>query len=130
MGALYLDTSVLGRVLLDEPDTAAIRRELGRFERHISSRLIRVELRRLGLLTDMLEHAEGLIAGSVLIPLDETVLTAAETIAPSVVRTLDAIHLATAVRLASAGQLDALMTYDKQLAVGAREHGITVLSPS
>jgi len=130
VGALYLDTSVLGRVLLDEPDTAAIRRELGRFERHISSRLIRVELRRLGLLTDMLEHAEGLIAGSVLIPLDETVLTAAETIAPSVVRTLDAIHLATAVRLASAGQLDALMTYDKQLADGAREHGITVLSPS
>jgi predicted nucleic acid-binding protein len=130
VGALYLDTSVLGRVLLDEPETAAIRRELGRFQRHISSRLIRVELRRLGLLKDMLEHVDELLAGPVLIPLDETVLTAAETIAPSVVRTLDAIHLATAVRLASAGQLDALMTYDKQLAVGAREHGITVLSPS
>jgi predicted nucleic acid-binding protein len=130
VGALYLDTSVLGRVLLDEPDTAAIRRELGRFERHISSRLIRVELRRLGLLKDMLEHVDELLAGPVLIPLDETILTAAETIAPSVVRTLDAIHLATAVRLAGAGQLDALMTYDKQLAVGAREHGITVLSPS
>jgi uncharacterized protein len=130
VGALYLDTSVLGRVLLDEPDTAAIRRELGRFERHISSRLVRVELRRLGLLKDMLEHVDEILAGPVLIPLDETILIAAETIAPSVVRTLDAIHLATAVRLAGAGQLDALMTYDKQLAVGAREHGITVLSPS
>ena len=130
MSALYLDTSVLGRVLLDEPDTAAIRRELGRFERHISSRLLRVELRRLGLLKDMLEYVDELLSGKVLIPLDETILTAAETIAPSVVRTLDAIHLATAVRLASAGQLDALMTYDKQLAEGAREHGITVLSPS
>lgn len=130
MGALYLDTSVLGRVLLDEPETAAIRRELGRFERHISSRLLRVELRRLGLLKGMLEHVDELLAGPVLIPLDETVLTAAETIAPSVVRTLDAIHLATAVRLTGAGQLDALMTYDKQLAEGAREHGITVLSPS
>lgn len=130
MSALYLDTSVLGRVLLDEPDTAAIRRELGRFERHISSRLLRVELRRLGLLKDMLEYVDELLSGKVLIPLDETILTAAETIAPSVVRTLDAIHLATAVRLAGAGQLDALMTYDKQLAEGAREHGITVLSPS
>jgi predicted nucleic acid-binding protein len=130
VGALYLDTSVLGRVLLDEPETAAIRRELGRFERHISSRLLRVELRRLGLLKGMLEHVDELLAGPVLIPLDETVLTAAETIAPSVVRTLDAIHLATAVRLTGAGQLDALMTYDKQLAEGAREHGITVLSPS
>jgi uncharacterized protein len=130
VGALYLDTSVLGRVLLDEPDTAAIRRTLGRFEWHISSRLVRVELRRLGLLKDMLEHVDELLTGPVLIPLDETILTAAETIAPSMVRTLDAIHLATAVRLAGAGQLDALMTYDKQLAVGAREHGITVLSPS
>jgi predicted nucleic acid-binding protein len=130
VGALYLDTSVLGRVLLDEPETAAIRRELGRFERHISSRLLRVDLRRLGLLKGMLEYVDELLSGQVLIPLDETILTAAETIAPSVVRTLDAIHLATAVRLTGAGQLDALMTYDKQLAVGAREHGITVLSPS
>jgi predicted nucleic acid-binding protein len=130
VGAVYLDTSVLGRILLDEPDTAAIRRALGRFERHISSRLLRMELRRLGLLEDMLEHVDELLAGPVLIPLDETILTAAETIAPSVVRTLDAIHLATAVRLAGAGQLDALMTYDKQLAAGARDHGITVLSPS
>jgi predicted nucleic acid-binding protein len=130
VSALYLDTSVLGRVLLDEPHTAAIRRELGRFERHISSRLLRVELRRLGLLKDMLEHVDELLSGNVLIPLDETILTAAEIIAPSMVRTLDAIHLATAVRLAGAGQLDALMTYDKQLADGAREHGIMVLSPS
>jgi uncharacterized protein len=130
VSALYLDTSVLGRVLLDEPDTAVIRRELGRFERHISSRLLRVELRRLGLRKDMLEYVDELLSGKVLIPLDETILAAAETIAPSVVRTLDAIHLATAVRLAGAGQLDALMTYDKQLSEGAREYGITVLSPS
>jgi uncharacterized protein len=89
-----------------------------------------VELRRLGLLEDMAKYVDELLSGKVLIPLDEETLTAAETIAPSMVRTLDAIHLATAVRLAAAGQLDALMTYDKQLATGAREHGLTVLSPS
>ncbi len=49
---------------------------------------------------------------------------------PASVGTLDAIHLATAVQLAKAGKLNALMTYDKGLAAGAREHGITVLSPS
>jgi hypothetical protein len=32
--------------------------------------------------------------------------------------------------LSEANRLNALMTYDKQLAAGAREHGITVLSPS
>jgi uncharacterized protein len=130
VSAVYLDTSVLGRVLLAEPDTRAIRHELSHFERHISSRLLRVELHRLGLRVDMLEPVEELLAGSVLIPLSEEILTAAETIAPAAVRTLDAMHLATAVQLAGAGQIDALMTYDKQLAAGAREHGLEVLSPS
>jgi uncharacterized protein len=128
--SLYLDTSVLGRVLLDEPDTPAIRLALGRFERHISSRLLSVELHRLGLREDMLEYVDGLLSGKVLIPLDEEILKAAEAIAPPTVATLDAIHLATAVRLSDAGKLDALMTYDKQLATGAREHGLEVLSPS
>lgn len=130
MSALYLDTSVLGRVLLDEPDSAAIRRELGRFDRHISSRLLRVELHRLGLLKGMLEYVDEILSGQVLIPLDDEILAAAEFIAPSAVRTLDAIHLATAVHLAGAGRVEALMTYDKQLAAGAREHGLEVLSPS
>lgn len=130
MPTVYLDTSVLGRVLLDEPDTPAIRRELSRFERHISSRLLGLELRRLALREDMSEYVDELIFGIVLIPLDEEMLATAEAIAPPAVRTLDAIHLATAVRLADAGELDALMTYDKQLAAGARQHNITVLSPS
>ncbi len=124
------DTSVLGRILLDEPNTPAIRRELVRFERHISSDLLSVGLHRLGLRVDMLAYVAELLSGKVLIPLNEEILAAAKTIAPPTVATLDAIHLATAVSLSNAGKLDALMTYDKQLAIGAREHGITVLSPS
>ena len=65
-----------------------------------------------------------------LIPLEDQILTATETLKPLLVGTLDAIHLATAIHLAEAGSLDALMTYDKQLANGAREHGIMVLSPN
>jgi predicted nucleic acid-binding protein len=127
---VYLDTSVLGRVLLDEPDTPAIRRELGHFERHISSGLLSVELHRLGLRENMLAFVAELLSGKVLIPVDTEILAAAETIAPPTVATLDAIHLATAVSLSNAGKLDALMTYDKQLAAGARDHGLEVLAPS
>jgi predicted nucleic acid-binding protein len=128
--SLYLDTSVLGRVLLAEPGTPAIRRELGRFARHVSSGLLSVELHRLALRENMLKYVAELLSGNVLIPLDEEILAAAETIAPPTVATLDAIHLATAVNLSDAGKLDALMTYDKRLADGARAHGLTVLSPS
>lgn len=130
MSLVYVDTSALGRSLLGEPDKPAIEHTLKAFASRILSSLLRVELRRLGLRRDMLDRVDPLLAGISLIPLDEQILTAAETLTPSTVATLDAIHLATAIRLSTAGELDALMTYDKQLADGAREHGITVLSPS
>jgi uncharacterized protein len=127
---VYIDTSALGRSLLEEPDRPAIERAIEDFTSRISSSLLRVELRRLGLRHGMLERVGPLLAGISLIPLDEQILTTAETLTPSTVATLDAIHLATAIRLSTSGELDALMTYDKQLAAGAREHSITVLSPS
>ncbi len=130
MSLLYVDTSALGRSLLEEPEKPAIEHTLGEFKRSVSSTLLRVELRRLGLRQDMLDRVEVLLATVSLIHIDDEILHAAETITPRTVATLDAIHLATAVRLSRAGSLDALMTYDKQLAAGAQEHGITVLSPS
>jgi uncharacterized protein len=128
--AVYLDTSALVRMLLDEPDASAVERELSAFDRRVASRLLQVELRRVGLREDCLQDANQLLADVSLIAVDEETLTAAETIVPSTVATLDAIHLATAIRLTAEGELDALMTYDKQLADGARAHDITVLSPS
>jgi predicted nucleic acid-binding protein len=116
--------------MLEEPDKKAIQRDLAKFDRSVASRLLGVELRRVGRREDALDEADRILDNVLLIPLDEDVLSAAEALSPTTVGTLDAIHLATALRLAEAGELDALMTYDKQLAAGAREHGLTVLSPS
>ena len=109
---------------------SAIMRALDTFDRRTASQLLDVELHRLGLREGLLDHIDELLATIVLIPLEEETLIAAKTVTPPTVATLDAIHLATAVRLADQGELDTVMTYDKQLAAGAREHGITVLSPS
>jgi predicted nucleic acid-binding protein len=117
-------------VILAEPDKSAIQRDLAKFDRHVASLLLRVELHRVGRREGALEEAERILDGVLLVPLDDHVLKAAEKITPTTVHTLDAIHLATAVRLAQDGKLDALMTYDKQLAAGAREHGLEVLIPS
>ena len=130
MPALYVDTGALGRVLLGEPDRAAILRELTRFDQTVSSRLLGVELRRLALRSARLDATEQLLAGIALIPIADPILTAAATIRPATVATLDAIHLATVVALAEAGTLDAVMTYDAQLAQSAQHHGITVIAPS
>jgi uncharacterized protein len=129
VSTVYVDASALGRVLLGEPDKPAIKRHLHNFDQVVASRLLRVELRRLGLRTDLLDAVDLLLDGVALIPLDESILAAAETTPPSTVATLDAIHLTTAIRVAGEDMLDAVITYDKRLAVGAREHGLTVLSP-
>jgi predicted nucleic acid-binding protein len=130
MAAIYLDTSAIGRVLLGEPDAPAVLRDLGGFDQHIASRLLRVELRRVALREGLLDAADRLLAGVALIPLDDAVLTIAETVPPTTVATLDAIHLATALRLSTAGVLDTVMTYDARLADGARHHGLAVLAPA
>ncbi len=130
MGGLYVDTSALGRVLLDEPDAGAILLELDRFDTQVSSRLLSVELRRLGLQKRVLDTADQLLAGVALVPVDEAVLAAAETVPPAGVAPLDAVHLVTAVRLAGADLIDAVMTYDARLADGVRHHGLAIVAPS
>jgi predicted nucleic acid-binding protein len=55
------------------------------------------------------------------------VLDAAASLAPSTMRALDAIHLATALRIGP--RLSALVTYDERLATAARAHGVVVSAP-
>jgi predicted nucleic acid-binding protein len=130
VSTVYVDTSALGRVLLGESDKPAIKYRLDSFDQVVSSRLLRVELHRLGLRRNLLDAVDPLLDAVALIPLNESILAAAETAPSSTVATLDAIHLVTAIRLAGEDMLDAIMTYDKDLAAGAQEHGLTVLSPS
>ncbi len=129
MAVVYLDTSALGRLLLGEPDAPAILSALGAFDQRVASGLMRIELRRLALRKELLVDADRLLAGVALVPVDADVLAAAETVPPDTVATLDAIHLVTALRLSAAGRLDVMMTYDRRLADGARQHGLTVLAP-
>jgi predicted nucleic acid-binding protein len=105
-------------------------RALAEFELHVSSRLLRVELRRLALRHDVLEAASELLAAVALVPVDQATLDDAETVPPASVTTLDAIHLATAIRLQAAGVVDTLITYDARLATGATHHGLAVLAPT
>lgn len=130
MAGVYLDTSALGRVLLGEPDSPAVLAALSGFEQHVASRLLRIELRRLALRHELLDHADQLLGAIALVPMSDTLLEAAETIPPGSVATLDAIHLATAVEVGSAGVIESVLTYDSRLAEGARHHGLGVLAPS
>lgn len=130
MGGLYVDTSAIGRVLLGEPDSPLILRCLADYEQHVASRLLRIELRRMAARRGVLSNADELLGGIALLPVDGRVLEAAETVQPANVATLDAIHLVTALRLADAGHVEAIITYDDRLATGASHHGLPVLAPA
>ncbi|MGH2961964.1 MAG: PIN domain-containing protein [Solirubrobacterales bacterium] len=130
MAGVYLDTGALGRVLLGEPDSPAVLAALSDFDQHVASRLLRIELRRLALRHGVLDHADQLLGAVALVPMSEPALQRAETVLPADVATLDAIHLVTALRLASEGVLGVVLTYDNRLAEGARHHGLEVLAPS
>ncbi|HLL87375.1 MAG TPA: type II toxin-antitoxin system VapC family toxin [Thermoleophilaceae bacterium] len=130
MAGVYLDTSALGRVLLEEPESDAIMSLLARYDERVSSRLLAVELHRLALREGRLLQSSQLLGGLALVPIDEAILGAAESIEPPSVATLDAIHLVTALRLLAAGGVEAIMTFDRRLAEGANEHGLRVVVPS
>jgi len=63
-----------------------------------------------------------------LVELDAGIRILAQTVKPATVRSLDTIHLATALRIRS--QLTSFVTYDKRLADAAQAAGLTVDMPA
>jgi predicted nucleic acid-binding protein len=126
----YLDASAVVKLLVREAETTALRRGLKSWPRRASSALLRVELlrtvRRAGL-PRLMEGARRQLASIDLIRLDDDLLERASEIEPSTVRSLDAIHLATALDLGS--DLAAVVTYDTRMSIAAQALGLPVIAP-
>lgn len=73
------------------------------------------------------EQAWGDLERLSLVPIDEPTLRRAATLTPTSLRSLDALHLATALSLGE--DLGVLIAYDERLLDAAREHGLPVASP-
>lgn len=129
----YLDASVVLRLVLEAPDPL---REWPRLEEGISSALLRVECYRtlerlwhIGELTDeeLMRHrlqVETLLGRLQLLPIGNDVLNLAAEPLPTHLKTLDAIHLASAIldrRAATDSRNLLFATHDKLLAKAARE---------
>ncbi len=126
----YLDASAVVKLLVREAETTALRRRLKDWPHRVSSALLRVELlrtvRRAGLPRLMVE-ARRYLASIDLIRLDDDLLERAAEIEPSTVRSLDAIHLATALSLGN--DLAAVVTYDSRMSTAAELLGLPVIAP-
>lgn len=128
---IYLDSSALLKLVFEEPQSAALESWLS--ERTgtpvVSSELARVEVIRAARRLDerALPAARTLLSELDLVPLGGSILIAAADLADPLLRTLDAIHLASALRLGA--DLTAFVAYDRRLIAAAATAGIDAMAP-
>jgi uncharacterized protein len=130
LSALYLDSSAFVKIVVDEANSAAVRTYLARNAvRRLSSALLRTEslraVRHLG--PDALATVREGLRRVDLIAIDDRILDSAGVLEPQVLRTLDAIHLATA--MAVGDDLEAIVTYDERMVEAARLLGLATATP-
>ena len=129
MAATYLDSSAIVKLAVREPESNALRRYLRRRRPLVSSALARTEVLR-ALLPggkDALDRGRGVLSGLDLIRVNDRIVNEAGTVLPMELRSLDAVHLATAQLLGD--DLGTLVIYDDRLAAAARHLGYRVAGP-
>jgi len=128
--AIYVDSSALVKLVVREPESAALRRYLSRHRQLVSSALARTEVVRalLPLGPDAVRRGRNVLARVDLLRINDRVLDAAGLLAPADLRSLDAIHLASADQLGS--DLRGFVTYDERLATAAAVRGFRVIRPA
>jgi predicted nucleic acid-binding protein len=126
----YLDASALVKLVTSEDDTDALRAFLATRPSRATSIVAIVEVRRAVLrrAPAALEAVSAPLAGVAVLSLDEEIAGRAGLVEPATLRTLDAIHLASAETLGA--DLEAFVTYDERLATAARAARLPVASPS
>lgn len=128
--AVYLDSSAIVKLVVREPESAALRRYLRRRRPLVSSALARTEVDRalLPLGSEAVRRGQEALSAIELARVSDAVLADAGRLVPAELRSLDAIHLSTAARFGE--NLFRLVTYDDRMAVAARQMGFRVIVPA
>ncbi len=125
----YVDSSAIVKLVVRETESAALRAYLRRRRPLVASALARAEVARavLPLGAKAMRQAQRTLLRIELVRINDRVLADAGVLEPHDLRTLDAIHLATARLLADS--LRTIVTYDARLSRAAGELGFAVAAP-
>jgi predicted nucleic acid-binding protein len=129
VAGIYLDTSALGRLLLGEPEAASSRATVARLTRGASANCSLWSCGAWDAGRTSRRPSSGCSTPSIVVPVTRALVERASGIDPVGVRSLDAIHLCTAVELHSTGEISAVLTYDRQLQTGCQHHQIAIEAP-
>lgn len=126
---LYLETSAAVKRLAREAESEALADYLDQLdpdERPASSMLLETELRRFAMRTGVPQTAvSDLLDGVDLVESDRSLFTEAGLLPGSHLRSLDALHIATALRL----DASVVVAYDVRLQQAARAVGLATAAP-
>lgn len=128
---IYLDSSALMKLVRAEEGTASLQAWLRTHAEVpvVTSELGRVEVlraaRRVG--GEALSEAQAVMGDVDLVPLDQQVQDLARDVGEPLLRTLDAIHLASALLLQN--ELTAFVAYDQRLAGAAQAVALPTTTP-
>jgi predicted nucleic acid-binding protein len=125
-----IDSSALVKLVIEEPESAALRSFLDTAEATGASALVFAEVPRASLRHDPeAGDRTQVVLGSLttIVGVDRQLLDVAAALPPASLRSLDAIHLAAAQRFGD--RLQGMITYDDRLAGAASAHGMEVVSP-
>jgi predicted nucleic acid-binding protein len=136
VGILYADTSALVKLVVREAESSAVEAELMVWQRLATSELTAIELPRAvarARSEGRAQVANGrlvleVLAAFAVVPLTDDVRALAVQIEPVELRTLDAVHLASALTLRE--DLGAVLTYDRRMAAAAERLDVDVLAPA
>ena len=126
----YVDSSALVKLVASEPESEALTRFLVPREPLVSSGLATTEVTRavLALGEEFVDRAFEVLRRIELVRISSDVLTAAGLLQPASLRSLDAIHLATAALFGET--LTGLVTYDGRMHQAADSFGWNVQAPA
>jgi hypothetical protein len=128
--ATYLDSSAIVKLAVRESESAALRRYLRRKRPLVTSALARTEVARalLPLGGAAVARGEDVLRRLEVVRVSDRILRVAGALLPADLRSLDAIHLATAAALET--DLARMCTYDSRMADAATAMGIAVVAPA
>ena len=129
MSFWYLDTSAALKLLIEEPESPALAQTVDREQPDlVAGWVLETELRRAAQRLPALgmDVVSEFLAGVSLYEMPGSLFREAGILPGETLRSLDALHLAAAVRIG----VDLVLTYDVRMADSARLLGLPVLSPA
>lgn len=131
MTTAYVESSALTKLVLDEHGSEELRSALRHHEHVVSSDLTCVEVTRASARArgeQGVARARAALLPIASIPIDRAIIDAASRLEPSTLRSLDAIHVATALALGT--EHVTFYSYDSRTIEAARSAGLAVATPS